>query len=138
MRSRLVFLDSSAYLALVNPHDTYHREARTIWARLTEEHWRTFTSNFVIAETHALFLVRLGHVHATAFLRQFADSSTSIARVGTEDENRARGIIFQYDDKDFSLTDATSFAVMVRLGIGLAFTFDHHFAQYGLQLAGLG
>jgi predicted nucleic acid-binding protein len=35
------------------------------------------------------------------------------------------------DDKDFTLTDATSFAVMERLGITYAFTFDHPFTQYG-------
>jgi predicted nucleic acid-binding protein len=51
--------------------------------------------------------------------------------VSLRDERRAREIIAQYDDKDFTLTDATSFAVMERLGITYAFTFDHHFTQYG-------
>jgi predicted nucleic acid-binding protein len=40
----------------------------------------------------------------------------------------------QYDDKDFSLTDALSFAVMDRLEISEAFTFDHHFRQYGFRV----
>jgi predicted nucleic acid-binding protein len=43
-------------------------------------------------------------------------------------------IIYQYDDKDFSLTDATSFAVMERLRVPAAFTFDRHFAQYGFTV----
>jgi len=63
-------------------------------------------------------------------------SSTLIERVGPEDEQRARQIIYQYDDKNFSLTDAASFAVMERLRIATAFTFDHNFAQYGFQLLG--
>jgi predicted nucleic acid-binding protein len=65
------FVDSSAFLALVNPHDEHHGAARAIWTRLTAERWRTTTSNFVVAETHQLFLIRLGHRHATAFVRQF-------------------------------------------------------------------
>jgi uncharacterized protein len=131
-----VFLDSAAYLALVNPNDARHRQARAAWGRLTQERWRTFTTNFVVAETHSLFLVRLGRVHALAFLRQFAQSSTTVVRISLRDEERARSIVFQYQDKDFSLTDATSFSVMERLRIGVVFTFDRHFAQYGFSLVG--
>ena len=50
------------------------------------------------------------------------------------DEERAKQILFQYDDKDFSFADAISFAVMERLAIGLAFTFDRDFAQYGFTV----
>jgi uncharacterized protein len=41
----------------------------------------------------------------------------------------AREIIVQCTDKDFSLTDAISFAVMERPGIPQALVFDRHFAQ---------
>ena len=53
-------------------------------------------------------------------------------RVSRRNEDRAWAIIEQFDDKDFTLADATSFAVMERLRIGAAFTFDSDFAQYGL------
>jgi uncharacterized protein len=134
-RPRRVFLDSSGYLALVNPNDRYHNQARLAWTRLTEEHWHTFTTNFIVAETHALFLVRLDRGHAMAFLRQFAGRDTVVVRVSSRDEARAQQIIFQFDDKDFSFTDATSFAVMERLRIGVAFTYDHNFTQYGFTMA---
>ena len=55
-------------------------------------------------------------------------------RSRASDEERAREIIYQYDDKDFSMTDAISFAVMERLRIARAFTFDRHFAQYGFTV----
>jgi predicted nucleic acid-binding protein len=53
-----------------------------------------------------------------------------------QDEQRAREIIFSQTDKPCSHTDATSFAVMERLRIGTAFTFDRHFAQYGFAVLG--
>ncbi len=127
-------LDSSAYLATINPNDTYHQDARACWSRLNRERWQLFTTNFVVAETHGLFLVRLGHGPALAFLRQLPASTTTIVRVSARDEARGQQIIFQYSDKDFSLTDATSFAVMERLRIGTAFSYDRHFAQYGFAL----
>jgi len=85
-------------------------------------------------ETHALFLARLGQLAATTFLREMLQSNTTVVRVRAADEERALTIIFQYQDKDFSLTDATSFAVMERLGITTAFPFDRHFAQYGFTI----
>ncbi len=57
-----------------------------------------------------------------------------IVRVRASDEERAKQILFQYTDKDFSFADATSFTVMERLAIRLAFSFDRDFAQYGFTV----
>lgn len=135
-RARTAFLDSSGFLALVNPHDARHGEARQALSALTENRWRTVTTNFVVAETHALFLARLGRQHADAFLRQMEKGSTSVVRVSSEDERLARSIIFDHADKDYSLTDALSFVVMERQGIRHALAFDIHFRQYGLITLG--
>ena len=37
----------------------------------------------------------------------------------------------RFSDKEWSFTDCTSKVVMDRLGITTAFTFDHHFRQFG-------
>ena len=37
----------------------------------------------------------------------------------------------RYDDKNVSMTDCTSFAVMEQLGLNTVFTFDDHFRQLG-------
>jgi predicted nucleic acid-binding protein len=84
-------------------------------------------------EAHALILSHGGIGAGQAFLRSTEASNTTVIRVRAGDEERARGIIYQYDDKDFSLVDAVSFAVMQRLGITRAVTFDRHFAQYGFS-----
>jgi predicted nucleic acid-binding protein len=131
-----VFLDSSGYLAVVNPRDRYHRQARAAWAHLTDAHWQTYTSSFVVAEAHALFLTRLGYHHATEFLRQIETTATRLLWVQPVDVARAQAIVYRYSDKDFSLTDATSFVLMERLRIGTALTTDRNFAQYGFQILG--
>ncbi len=59
--------------------------------------------------------------------------TTSIERILEEDERHARRILDQHDDKTYSYTDATSFAVMERLGLTDVFTFDRHFTQYGFS-----
>jgi uncharacterized protein len=129
-----VLVDTSAYYALADPTDTRQAVASTIIRRLAAASVRLFTTNLILAETHALVLVRRGRAPARQALREIEGSSTTILRVSVEDERRARAILDRYDDKDFSLTDATSFAVMERLKIPHAFTFDRNFAQYGLTV----
>ncbi|HEY7066304.1 MAG TPA: PIN domain-containing protein [Chloroflexota bacterium] len=119
-----VFVDTSAYYAIAASENTRHNAADTILRGLDESVTRLFTTNFVLAETHALLLIRRGRDLAARVLGAIDESPTVVVRVSYRDEQRARQIIRQYDDKDFSLTDATSFAVMERLRIATAFTFD--------------
>jgi len=132
---RRVFTDTSAYYAVANESDTNHPAARTILQRLVAQRRRQFTTNFVVAESHALILVRLGYRQAIRFLESIERTPTTTAvRVSARDERRAREIIARYDDKRFTYTDATSFAVMERLHIAVAFAFDRNFEQYGFTV----
>jgi predicted nucleic acid-binding protein len=88
----------------------------------------------IVAEIHALLLKRVGRDVAALAVQWIDASSTTIVRVTTDDETRAREIIFAHSDKDYTLTDATSFAVMERLHIGTAFTLDRHFIQFGFAI----
>ena len=131
---RRVFVDSSAYLALLDRRDGHHDEAVQVLRALADERARQFTTNVILMEAHSLILstggIRAGH----AFLRSTGASNTTIVRVRASDEARAREIVYQYDDKDFSLVDAISFTVMERLDISRAFTFDRHFVQFGFSI----
>ena len=131
VRLRRVFLDTSAYFALTDFQDTNHAKAKALAARFAQERWRLFTTNLILAETHALLLSRLGREIALKVLREIDRSATTIVRTTLADELKAREILEKYHDKDFSLCDAITFAVMERLGISSAFAFDQHFAQYG-------
>lgn len=132
--SRRVLVDTGAFYALADAGDRNHHRAIAGRNRIVQEQRYLFTTNFAVAETHALLLNRLGHAPATVFLTEITRSATTVVRVSAADEARARHIILQYDDKDFSLTDALSFAVMERLRIPEAFSFDRNFVQYGVPL----
>lgn len=123
-----VFVDTGAFYAALNQKDKYHQKAVQLFTRAVEEEWQLFTSNFVVAETHALILTRLGRDLATDWLR---DVPAVVMRVTEVDESKAKRIIFGYQDKEFSYCDATSFAVMERMRIREVMAFDPHFTQYG-------
>src|SRR5215207_1258881 len=131
-----VLIDTSGYFSLLVERDAHHQAMRDTWRLLSQHGCATFTTNFVIAEAHALFLTRLSPRRGAQFLRALAAAATTIVRVTPEDEQKARTLNFQYDEKAFSYTDATSFVVMERLHISAALTLDRNFAQYGFQMLG--
>jgi predicted nucleic acid-binding protein len=131
LRERRVFVDSSAYLALLDTDDEHHREAIATLQELAQARYRQFTTNVLLIESHALILSVLGRGRAAQFLTDMEESNTVVIRARAADEDRAKQILFQYTDKEFSFADAISFAVMECFAIRLAFSFDRDFAQYG-------
>lgn len=128
---RSCLVDTSAYFALADADDANHQLCRDLLTLLVRARVRVYTTNYVIAETHALLLNRLHRMLASTFVRQIYASDTTIVRASQMDEDRAWAIIATYDDKDFSFADSTSFAVMERLRITHALTLDSDFRQFG-------
>ena len=126
-----VFADTSAFYALADRDDRHHKEAVSVVSRLRKSSIPVFTSNYIVAETHALILSRMGHDTARNWLHHF---SFPMYQVTEDDQAAARAIIFTHSDKDYSLTDATSFGLMRRLGVSQAFAFDAHFVQFGYEV----
>lgn len=133
---RRVFVDTSAYYAAVDRRDTDHDAAAATMRRVVNERRRLTTTNAVLFELHGLLLNRLGREVALATLGELR-ASQMVVRVSARDEARAEAILVQFDDKDYSLTDALSFAVMERLGLRVAFALDRHFAQFGWTIVPL-
>lgn len=129
-----VLVDTGAYFALTDPSDTHYDAAVVMARQLSTAPVRLYTTNFLVAESHALILSRRGYAAARRFLDELAAGATVVVRLRAADELRAEAIIRQHTDKRFSYTDATSFAVMERLHIRQAFTFDRNFGQFGLAM----
>jgi predicted nucleic acid-binding protein len=125
---RAVLWDSSAVLALLDADDADHAAAREIAARLARERRRSFMTNYLEVETHALLVRKLGRGMAREWL---LTASLPIVRVLPDEEQRAREIIAVYADKDWSLCDAISFALIDRRRVAATFSFDRHFRQFG-------
>lgn len=104
-----------------------------LFERLWRERIVPYTSNFILAECHALIMSKLGIQPGLNFVTWLEDGRIEVHRVSQDEEVTARAILRRYRDKTFSYTDATSFAVMERLGLRDAFSFDSDFSQYGFR-----
>ena len=124
---RGVLWDSSAILALLDADDADHERAVRIASQIASEKRPSFITNYIEVEAHALLLRKLGRMLAREWL---LTGGLPVIRVVPEEEDRAREIVARHSDKDWSLCDAISFAVLDVRGIRRAFTFDRHFLQY--------
>ena len=55
-----VFIDTSAFYALMDRSDSYHQTAKKLWTFLLDEEICFKTTNYIIIETLALLQNRLG------------------------------------------------------------------------------
>ena len=120
-----IFVDTSAWSALVDSDDADHGKAAAFFSANTTP---LITTNAIFSETVTLIRYRIGHEAALTFGRKMKESSfVRLVPVAQSDEEQAWDIFTRYRDQDFSYVDCTSFAVMHRMKLGTAFTFDRHF-----------
>lgn len=125
----VILIDTSAYFATVDKTDKNHHRAISF---LKSNQLPLVTSNLIAVEAINLVNSRIGHQQAILLGKKLYDKNlTTIINITPEDERKAWQIFQKYIDKDFSLTDCISFALMERLNIKKAFAFDIHFFQYG-------
>jgi len=127
-----VFADTSFFVAFVNPRDSWHDLALA-----TGDHLQgtVLTTGFVLVEFgNALSQTRDRHlfVEFVEFMRseprfQIIPPSQDLLEQGLR-------LYSERPDKDWSLTDVMSFAVMEEHGLTDALTTDHHFTQAGFNV----
>lgn len=129
MPASIVFVDTTAWYALLDRKDAHHTAAK----RFQAVDRRPFaTSNYVVDELLTLTKNCLGADAAVRMGEQiFAQQIARLYTITPDLEQAAWSIFRRFADKGFSFTDCTSFALMEQAGIDVAFAFDTHFRQYG-------
>ncbi|HEV2972705.1 MAG TPA: PIN domain-containing protein [Pirellulales bacterium] len=124
-----VFADTSFFAAILNDRDSLHsiaREAaaREVEFRLTTEFILLEVANFCTRESQrAVFAEQVANLKRAAII-EIVLASHDLFECGLS-------LFFSRPDKDWSLTDCTSFIVMQDRGSTGSLTSDHHFEQAG-------
>ena len=129
---RHVFVDTAAWIALVSKRDALHPAAQQVTSDLRSQRAQLTTTEFVLVEVaNALSTpsTRLQAVKLIDGLRQLPAVRIITASQELFDDGLA--LYRNRPDKEWSLTDCTSFVVMQRERITQAFTSDRHFEQAG-------
>ncbi len=131
----MIFVDTSAFLALVNEKDNNHTEAIHFLERIKNggvKIKKIVTSDYIIDETLTRIRYSVGHQEAVEWGRDILSSNVvEKVEVGGEMFELAWELFQAYNDKKLSFTDCTSFAIMKKKGIEKAFSFDEDFGRMG-------
>ena len=129
---RLVFVDTAAWIALLNQDDDLHTQAQSVMQQLQTNGTVLITSEFVlleIADALNQWEFRRKTVRFISSLRQM--ESLQIVGISRDLLDAGWELYRQRLDKAWGLTDCTSFVVMQQKSISMAFTSDKHFEQAG-------
>lgn len=123
-----VFIDTSAFLALLDAADRHHAGAAAAWQDLLDRQGPLVVTNYVLVEVLALVQHRLGQAAVHAFQQ---DIAPMLQVVWIDEIAHAAGVagLLAANRRQLSLVDCVSFETMRELGIDTAFTFDRYFAK---------
>lgn len=127
-----VFIDTSAFLALLDADDTGHHRARNSWSGLLGTDTALITSNYILVETFALVQNRLG-MEAVRVFQEDIVPLLDIRLIDAPAHAAAVSALLAAGRKRLSLVDCSSFEIMRRGGIRQAFTLDRHFREQGFE-----
>jgi uncharacterized protein len=130
-----IFLDTAYIFALVNTRDQWHARARQWQAVLTAERRPLLTSAFVLMEIGD-GLAAVGFRRQAVQVLDTLAASSLVEVVPATSELYAAGLELYRNrhDKDWGLTDCTSFELMRQRGLREALTTDEHFQQAGFRV----
>jgi len=121
-----LFVDTSVWYAAADSSDISNARAKSI----LKSGETLFTTDHVLVETWTLLRHWIHRHAAERFWEGLRNGAATVEPVGTADLESAWQIGLSYRDQDFSLVDRTSFAVMRRLGLERAASFDDDFAVF--------
>ena len=127
-----VFIDTSAFYALLDRDDESHRKAKNSWADLLKNDDTLVTNNYVLVETFALIQHRLSMDAVRGFQNDILPL-VNIEFVVPELHRSGVSALLSASRRNLSLVDCVSFEMMRTLEIKMAFAFDPHFKEQGFN-----
>ena len=128
----MIFLDTSAVIALADSADDNHMGAVAALAKVTAQGHGVLTHNYILVESAALLRSRIGLRSALAFLSD-AEKFT-IHWVTPRDHADAVTLLAERNRRRLSLVDCMSFTVMRKYGVSAALAYAPDFEAEGFEV----
>ena len=128
-----IYVDTSAFYALIDRSDRYHTQASALWPDLLDGDIALVTSNYVVWETLGLLQKRIGFEAASLWYRDIL-GVLEVLWVDAGTHQRAYELWLNLGRRRLSLVDCVSFVTMYQHDIEKVFGFKPHFSDHGFSL----
>jgi predicted nucleic acid-binding protein len=132
---RPVFVDTSGFYAFLDRTDSFHKRSKELFLRAEAEGWHLLTSSFVVHESWAIIQARLGWDAVEDWLGCLV-ARCEVVFVDERIYELAAARARQARERRLSLTDCSSFEVMLLKNCREAIVDDAHFKKQGISLPG--
>ncbi len=130
-----IFLDTSGLIALSDKKDRNHNKAVACLREKVQKGARFVTGWNILTEYIDGVTKRIGKQKAIQELDNILNSKlVVIESVAKADCDKAIEYFRKYRDQQIDLTDCLSFAIIERLTLNAAFTFDGDFKTHGFAI----
>jgi len=128
-----IFVDTSAFYALLDRSDRYHSKASALWPDLLHHNITLLTSSHVVWETVGLLQKRLGFDAASLWYKDIL-GVLDVLWINSRTQQLAYELWLNLGRRKLSLVDCVSFVTMHQHQIEKAFCFKSHFTDHGFEL----
>lgn len=129
----MIYVDTSAFLALVHLDDPNHEQALQLWKKLIVDEQQLISNNYVLVESIALIQRRIG-LRAVSILHNDILPFVEIDWLDEELHNAIVKTLLKNNRRQISFVDRSSFDTMRRYEVQTAFAFDSHFPDQGFEV----
>lgn len=130
--SAYIFVDASAWIALINRNDDNYGKAAPIWQSIVEHEWLLLTTNWTLYEALTILKTKGSTELAKELwdLSQLRDGGmVRVVTVSARLEKAAVWTFFQHRDKMWSVVDCANFHAVREENCQRVFAYDDDFRQ---------
>jgi len=128
-----IYVDTSAFYALLDRADPYHKEASSLWGTLMDNNFILVTTNYVVSETMKLLQKKIGFEAARVWYKDIL-GVLDVLWIDEGIHRQAYELWLNLGRIPLNFIDCTSFVSMHHHQIERAFCFKRAFKIHGFNL----
>ena len=125
-----IFVDTSAFYALLDRSDRYHSQASVLWPDLLHDNITLLTTNYVVWETVGLLQKRIGFEAASLWYKDIL-GVLDVLWVNARTHQLAYELWLNLGRRRLSLVDCVSYITINQLRVEQVFCFKASYADRG-------